>query len=121
MKKRNYATQSSLFFPSISWENILYQTIRSYHTFVRRMAGMAVLLGFCTTVVEATPTIVEVRTAASNVVVAVVQTDRTDVPEGDTTPDNIDTTAGSGHWLVNGASPTAISRYSIPWDETPRF
>lgn len=115
MKKRNCCGQSSLFFRSINWESISYQTIRSLHTFLRRMAVMAMLLGFCTAVARANPTIVEVHTASSNVIVAVLQ-DRTDVLEGETTPDFVDTAAGPGHWQVNGVAPAHVYRYSIPWD-----
>ncbi len=83
------------------------------------MLAASILLGFCITVVEAAPTIVEVRTAAPNVIVAVVQTDITYEYGTNSAPDNVDTAAGPGHWQVNGGSPTAIHRYSVPWDELP--
>src|SRR5262245_32823282 len=121
MKQRNYSMQSSLFFRLINGEITLYQTIRSFQTFLSRMAGITMLPGLCTAVDQAVPTIVEVRTAAPNVIVAVVQTDGTDVHEGETSPDGVDTAAGPGHWQVNGGSPTQISRYSIPWDELPAY
>jgi endoglucanase len=120
MKKRNYCAQSSLFCRSNNGENILYQTIRSFHIFLRRWAAVAVLVGFCTAVAQATPSIVEVRTAAPNVIVAVVQTDITYEYGTTSGPDNIDTAAGPGHWQVNGGSPTAVHRYSVPWDELPQ-
>src|SRR5256885_404507 len=83
------------------------------------MAALPMLLAFCTAIVQATPTIVEVRTAAPNVIVAVVQTDITYEYGTTSGPDNVDTAAGPGHWQVNGGSPTAIHRYSVPWDELP--
>jgi endoglucanase len=83
------------------------------------MAAMVLLLGFGTALVQATPTIVEVRTAAPNVIVAVVQTDITYEYGTTSGPDSVDTAAGPGHWQVNGGSPTAIHRYSVPWDELP--
>jgi endoglucanase len=122
MRKRNYAKQSSLFFRSMNGESILYRTILSFHTFLLRMAGIALLLGLWTPVVQAVPSIVEVRTASSNVIVAVVKTDETDVPAGDTTPDSLDLTVGPGHWQVDGGSPASpLPRYSIPWDEPPEY
>src|SRR5689334_11002732 len=119
MKKRNYCAQSTLFFRSKNWENILYRTVRFFRTFVWRTATVAMLLAFCTAVVQANPTIVEVRTAAPNVIVAVVQTDTTYEYGTTSSPDNIDTAAGPGHWQVNGGTPTAVHRYSVPWDELP--
>jgi endoglucanase len=79
------------------------------------MAGIAILLVFCTAVLQAAPTIVEVRTAAPTVIVVVIQTDITYEPEGGTSPDSLNLTLAN--WRVDGVSPTAIHRYSIPWDE----
>jgi len=84
------------------------------------MAVIAILLGISAALVQATPSIVEVRTAAPNVIVVVVQTDVTYEYGTSSVPDNVDTAAGAGHWQVNGGSPTAIHRYSIPWDELPQ-
>jgi len=68
---------------------------------------MAMLLGFGTAVAQAS-SIVEVRMAAPNVIVAVL-TNLTYEPEGGTGPDSVDKTS----WQVNGSSPTNVSRYSV--------
>src|SRR5580765_612427 len=97
-------------------ESVLDQSLHSFRAVVRRMAVIAILLGISAALVQATPSIVEVRTAAPNVIVVVVQTDVTYEYGTSSVPDNVDTAAGAGHWQVNGGSPTAIHRYSIPWD-----
>src|SRR5687768_11957491 len=110
---------------AIDRKSSLSRTVGSFHTFVRRMAAIAVLLGFCTAVVQAVPRIVEVRTAAPKVLVAVLETDVTWEPEGGTAPDQLDILDTSKWKVVKngvlpGVSPQAIHRYSSPWDEGER-
>jgi endoglucanase len=61
----------------------------------------------------APPAVVDVHTAAHNVIVVVVQTG----PHLDAraVPNPVDVTPAS--WRVDGAAPAAIHRYSVPWDE----
>ncbi len=60
----------------------------------------------------------EVRTAAPTVLVVVVQTPETFERGGaNSSPDALNLSLGS--WQVNGTSPAAIHRYSIPHDERP--
>jgi endoglucanase len=62
--------------------------------------------------------IVEVRTAAPTVIAVVVQTPITYEQGGaNSSPDGLDLSLAN--WRVDGASPAAIHRYSIPWDELP--
>jgi len=78
------------------------------------MAVMGMLLGVYSGVVEAT-SIVEVRTAAPNVIVVVLETDFVNMPENGAPP----VAPNLSNWQVNGAAPSSINRYSIPWDELP--
>jgi endoglucanase len=102
----------------------MYRTFRCFHC-VCKMAGIAILTGICAAVVQAAPSIVEVRTAAPDVIVVVIQTDMTyqvdhdDVPVSPVNPDSLNLTPSQ--WQVIGMSQSAPpARYSIPWDEPPK-
>jgi endoglucanase len=114
MKKRIHAIQYMPCCIPIQPRKLLYQ--HSFHALFRRLAGIAFLLAICTAILNAAPTIVEVRSAAPTVIVVVVQTDITYEPEGGTSEDFINLSG----WQVNGAAPLNIYRYSIPWDELPK-
>jgi len=66
------------------------------------------------------PAIMEVRTAAPDVLVVVVQTPVTYIPKGQTTPDDLGSALNPASWRVGNAQPQAVHRYSIPWDEDPQ-
>jgi endoglucanase len=122
MNNGNYFGRFSLFFRSILREITSYQQLRFVPVFIRRMAAMAMLLGFCTAFGQTTPTFVEVRMAAPNVLVAVLTNLTYEQENGtneeahtyyETHPDIVDKTG----WTVNGTSPTNVYRYSVTWDE----
>src|SRR5581483_5514473 len=60
------------------------------------------------------PHLIELRVAAPSVLVAIVETSQ-DESGINTTPDTLD--LDPTHWQVNGQPPTAIHRYSVPFDE----
>lgn len=66
--------------------------------------------------IAAPPTIVETHAAAPGVLVVTLETSGNENGNG-TAPDVLNTTPAN--WKINGASPTAVYRESLPWDEGP--
>jgi len=75
---------------------------------MKRVAGCILLFGFILGLTAA-PRIMEVHTAADNVLVVVFKSSIGDVAEVDLTP--------SG-WTINGQAPTAFNKYVMPADKS---